>query len=127
MDLPVCTRHRQEVTGCAGVLRQTVGRTSLQEPPMSLDAAAYQRLYAQSVDDPDAFWGEAARRLDWMRAPTRVKYTSFDADDFHIRRSEEHTSELQSLMCISYAVFCLKKNKNTTDSTTIRVAKNKIN
>src|SRR3546814_19821683 len=26
-------------------------------------------------------------------------------------RSEEHTSELQSLMCISYAVFCLKKNK----------------
>src|SRR3546814_10793896 len=28
-------------------------------------------------------------------------------------RSEEHTSELQSLMRISYAVFCLKKNKNT--------------
>src|SRR3546814_6809908 len=29
-----------------------------------------------------------------------------------VRRSEEHTSELQSLMRISYAVFCLKKNKN---------------
>src|SRR3546814_1386561 len=29
-------------------------------------------------------------------------------------RSEEHTSELQSLMRISYAVFCLKKNKKTT-------------
>src|SRR3546814_2694156 len=29
-------------------------------------------------------------------------------------RSEEHTSELQSLMRISYAVFCLKKNNNTT-------------
>src|SRR3546814_5517579 len=28
------------------------------------------------------------------------------------QRSEEHTSELQSLMRISYAVFCLKKNKN---------------
>src|SRR3546814_5952112 len=28
-----------------------------------------------------------------------------------VRRSEEHTSELQSLMCISYAVFCLKKKK----------------
>src|SRR3546814_5776258 len=28
-------------------------------------------------------------------------------------RSEEHTSELQSLMRISYAVFCLKKKKNT--------------
>src|SRR3546814_2640271 len=31
-------------------------------------------------------------------------------------RSEEHTSELQSLMRISYAVFCLKKKKNTKDS-----------
>src|SRR3546814_1116589 len=32
-------------------------------------------------------------------------------------RSEEHTSELQSLMRISYAVFCLKKKNNTTKST----------
>src|SRR3546814_5552555 len=31
-------------------------------------------------------------------------------------RSEEHTSELQSLMRISYAVFCLKKKKQTTNS-----------
>src|SRR3546814_8920539 len=31
----------------------------------------------------------------------------------HCPRSEEHTSELQSLMRISYAVFCLKKKKNT--------------
>src|SRR3546814_1905396 len=33
------------------------------------------------------------------------------------RRSEEHTSELQSLMRISYAVFCLKKKKNETKHT----------
>src|SRR3546814_9160137 len=33
-------------------------------------------------------------------------------------RSEEHTSELQSLMRISYAVFCLKKKKITTTKTT---------
>src|SRR3546814_8095140 len=33
------------------------------------------------------------------------------------RRSEEHTSELQSLMRISYAVFCLKKKKKTTKHT----------
>src|SRR3546814_4904988 len=32
-------------------------------------------------------------------------------------RSEEHTSELQSLMRISYAVFCLKKNKTLTRNT----------
>src|SRR3546814_8876215 len=34
------------------------------------------------------------------------------ADPRGVRRSEEHTSELQSLMRISYAVFCLKKKKN---------------
>src|SRR3546814_6997792 len=35
------------------------------------------------------------------------------AKDAFIRRSEEHTSELQSLMRLSYAVFCLKQNNNT--------------
>src|SRR3546814_1872562 len=34
-------------------------------------------------------------------------------DDGELYRSEEHTSELPSLMRISYAVFCLKKKKNT--------------
>src|SRR3546814_1217748 len=37
------------------------------------------------------------------------------------RRSEEHTSELQSLMRISYAVFCLKKKKNPTQNRTINI------
>src|SRR3546814_5212256 len=36
------------------------------------------------------------------------------------RRSEEHTSELQSLMRISYAVFCLKKKNTTTQHTYTR-------
>src|SRR3546814_1663708 len=36
-----------------------------------------------------------------------------------ILRSEEHTSELQSLMRISYAVFCLKKKKKTNNNTNI--------
>src|SRR3546814_5282000 len=39
-------------------------------------------------------------------------------DDVIAARSEEHTSELQSLMRISYAVFCLKKKNNTTKTTT---------
>src|SRR3546814_1156424 len=34
--------------------------------------------------------------------------------DYYFHRSEEHTSELQSLMRISYAVFCLKKKKTNT-------------
>src|SRR3546814_10436293 len=37
------------------------------------------------------------------------------------KRSEEHTSELQSLMRISYAVFCLKKKKDTTTNQAINI------
>src|SRR3546814_10062573 len=38
---------------------------------------------------------------------------TFERDDRSFDRSEEHTSELQSLMGISYAVFCLNKKKRT--------------
>src|SRR3546814_4765227 len=41
----------------------------------------------------------------------KTKRGSFDPAKYDDRRSEEHTSELQSLMRISYAVFCLKKKK----------------
>src|SRR3546814_6122289 len=52
----------------------------------------------------------AAEMLEQARAeqkPARDNVVEFP----RISRSEEHTSELQSLMRISYAVFCLKKNK----------------
>src|SRR3546814_7682541 len=39
-------------------------------------------------------------------------------EGYHFQRSEEHTSELQSLMRISYAVFCLKKKKQTNKNHT---------
>src|SRR3546814_3202661 len=43
-----------------------------------------------------------------------------DAADFGVTRSEEHTSELQSLMRISYAVFCLQKKKHPSQKTPTR-------
>src|SRR3546814_5490202 len=43
----------------------------------------------------------------------RLMVDSVLARDYPVVRSEEHTSELQSLMRISYAVFCLKKKKTT--------------
>src|SRR3546814_10271733 len=43
------------------------------------------------------------------------------------KRSEEHTSELQSLMRISYAVFCLKKKRNHRDNTTTHQPSNTHN
>src|SRR3546814_2295626 len=43
------------------------------------------------------------------------------------RRSEEHTSELQSLMRISYAVFCLKKKKHKTEHSTLHYIHSEAN
>src|SRR3546814_5324265 len=44
----------------------------------------------------------------------RTRQAVIDVMSGHPQRSEEHTSELQSLMRISYAVFCLKKNKTNS-------------
>lgn len=51
----------------------------------TLDWAGYQRMYLESVQNPEAFWGEQGRRLDWFRPYTRVKETSFHEEDFQIR------------------------------------------
>src|SRR3546814_2934552 len=48
---------------------------------------------------------------------SRAGLSCRDPDDVQLLRSEEHTSELQSLMRISYAVFCLKKKIKTTTNT----------
>ena len=45
----------------------------------------YLRDYQASINDPDAFWGQAAERLQWFRKPTQVKDVSYALDDFHIR------------------------------------------
>src|SRR3546814_10224551 len=55
---------------------------------------------------------------DWLRiADARGNLISELDTGTSMSRSEEHTSELQSLMRISYAVFCLKKKKTTTKKT----------
>ena len=41
----------------------------------------YESMYRRSLDDPDGFWSEAARRIDWYRAPTIVGNWSFDPVD----------------------------------------------
>ena len=47
--------------------------------------ADYERLYAESVQNPDRFWGDIARRIDWIKPFSKVKDSSFAAADFHIR------------------------------------------
>src|SRR3546814_10612526 len=54
-----------------------------------------------------------------IQRPHRVEFLANIFKD--ISRSEEHTSELQSLMRISYAVFCLKKKKTTQQKITTTI------
>lgn len=56
-----------------------------------IDAATYDRMYAEAATDPDAFWAREAKRLDWIVPPTRIKDTSFDESDFRIRWFEDGT------------------------------------
>src|SRR3546814_3489581 len=83
----------------------------------------------RSYDQDPAFrlqpiWRPSWRLRLWTAMPSETPYVLSPAEGFsgmlrHSRerrracRSEEHTSELQSLMRISYAVFCLKKKTNT--------------
>src|SRR6202166_1417686 len=47
--------------------------------------ADYERMYAESMVDPDRFWGPIGRRLDWIKEFSQVKDTSFLESDFHTR------------------------------------------
>src|SRR3546814_3253463 len=56
--------------------------------------------------------GARATRRKSLRCRLRPLASCSQTENTSFARSEEHTSELQSLMRISYAVFCLKKKKN---------------
>src|SRR3546814_3894157 len=78
-------------------------------------AAAHGGLrFLDSARRPRRAWmADWRRRGPTVRWRRRLRRTMADPlpDDGAAPRSEEHTSELQSLMRISYAVFCLKKKK----------------
>jgi acetyl-CoA synthetase len=67
----------------------------MHQPPAEMvarafvDADGYARMYAASIADPEAFWGEHGRRLDWIRPYSRVKNTSFNYDNVSIRWFED--------------------------------------
>lgn len=44
------------------------------------DKAQYKEMYAQSISDPESFWGEHGKRIDWIKPYTKVKNTSFTGD-----------------------------------------------
>jgi acetyl-CoA synthetase len=52
------------------------------------DDAKYQAMYRRSIEDPDGFWAEQAKRLDWLQFPTRIKDVDFE-DNARIRWFED--------------------------------------
>src|SRR3546814_3725067 len=88
--------------------------------PMPVGADRLLRLVAlHGLDQVDIGVGDGADDHFSLRCPSiRIQgTTAARANQIQqatgVTRSEEHTSELQSLMRISYAVFCLKKKKQT--------------
>src|SRR3546814_5051447 len=100
-DLTTVTGHLDGSEGALAELRQAARR---------LDRIAHEHpLLGEALAALDRAVIEASEGQEKLEAALRA--LRFDPDRLETR-SEEHTSELQSLMRISYAVFCLKK-KNT--------------
>jgi acetyl-CoA synthetase len=54
-----------------------------------IDDAKYKALYARSIKDPDGFWAEEAKRIDWTKPFTKVKNVSFGPGDVSIKWYED--------------------------------------
>src|SRR3546814_5085434 len=83
----------------------------------------YTTLFRSTLRRCDIDTGVVAvqRAIDHCEAESRAAFLLGGEERFHAARSEEHTSELQSLMRISYAVSCLKKTRITEKPCTLIV------
>src|SRR6202140_71536 len=55
------------------------------------DKAKYEEMYARSIKDPNGFWAEQAKRIDWIKPPTKIKNTSYDPHNVSIKWFEDGT------------------------------------
>ncbi|WP_322062452.1 acetate--CoA ligase [Paraburkholderia sp. J63] len=51
----------------------------------SINQARYEEMYRRSTEDPEGFWAEQGKRLDWIKPYTQIKDVSFASNDLHIR------------------------------------------
>src|SRR3546814_1554000 len=114
--MPTCL-WRSNSTGVIGLALRYSGSTRFQAPSKSPQRIAADQAYCASCS--------LSSLLPMLAQPAASSTTAMASQQCFIirialllpgsgvaaRRTEEHTSELQSLMRISYAVFCLKKNK----------------
>jgi acetyl-CoA synthetase len=50
-----------------------------------IDANGYAALYQDSIANPDQFWAEHGKRIDWIKPYSQISHVSFDAKDLHIK------------------------------------------
>src|SRR3546814_10913926 len=108
----------------SAVCPSDLGHRLLRSGPVSVKELAEEALIVLSVDEVEEvtgrYWRQAgvrprvAFRTRSVEAVRSLVATGAGLAVLPDLRSEEHTSELQSLMRISYAVFCLTKNKQHT-------------
>ena len=64
-----------------------------------INDAKYKEMYARSVKDPDGFWGEHGKRIDWLKPYTKVRNVSFDPHDVSIKWFEDGVTNV-AVNCI---------------------------
>lgn len=56
-----------------------------------VDDSEYKKMYRHSVENPDSFWDEHGKRIDWIKPYTQIKDVSYAPDDLHIRWYQDGT------------------------------------
>ncbi len=64
-----------------------------------IDSAKYQSMYRRSVEDPDGFWAEQAKRIDWLKPFTKVKNSTYEYPNVSIKWFEDGSLNI-SANCI---------------------------
>src|SRR3546814_5811130 len=95
--------------------RQEISQVSRDLPPLNalraFEVAARLESISRAADELHVTHGAVGRQIRILEETLGAALFSRQGRGLALTRSEEHTSELQSLMRISYAVFCLKKKQ----------------
>ncbi len=84
------------------------------DPAVAMQAhcneAAYKAMYERSIKDPEGFWREHGKRIDWIKPYSQIKDVSFDSHSLHIRWFHDGT--------LNASVNCLDRHLKTRASQT---------
>ncbi len=67
----------------------TVAVPNASKKNVGIDQETFERMYQESITNPDSFWGEQGKRIDWSKDYTKVKNTSFERNKVDIRWYED--------------------------------------